>query len=212
MRTTGEDAPLTSEFKMALGSLILAAILWILVFLIRPFDFWVMLASSTFILLLIAVLVSRNKLGFRSSVTLVLYGIVAAVLMYGLFFVGFQVTKSNPIFSQGISQVYGLRSNEPSWLIAVLLIFPIGPGEELYWRGFIQRTFTDRKGGYAGLGVASLVYAIVHIPTFNFPLVLTALIGGLVWGTLYMHTNSLTPGIVSHVLWDLMIFVLLPLH
>jgi hypothetical protein len=82
----------------------------------------------------------------------------------------------------------------------------------LYWRGLIQRAFSEKKGAYVGLGVASLAYALVHIPTFNFPLILTALIGGLVWGTLYKLTNSLTPGIVSHVLWDLMIFVLLPLH
>lgn len=169
-----------------------------------------MLASATFILLIIAVLVSRKKLALHPSISLILYGIVTAVLLYGLFYLGFQVTKSNPVFSQGISQVYGLRSNEPRWLIAVLLIFPIGPGEELYWRGLVQRTFAEKKGSNAGLAIASLAYALVHLPTLNPPLILTALIGGLVWGSLYKFTKSLVPGIVSHVLWDLMIFVLLP--
>ncbi|MGA3108467.1 MAG: type II CAAX endopeptidase family protein, partial [Candidatus Bathyarchaeia archaeon] len=181
-----------------------------LVFLIRPFDFWAMLASATFILLIIAVLVSREKLALHPSILLILYGIVTAVLLYGLFYFGFELTKSNPIFSQGISQVYGLRSNESRWLIAMLLIFPIGPGEELYWRGLIQRTFAEKKGSNAGLVIASLAYALVHLPTLNPPLILTALIGGLVWGSLYKFTKSLVPGIVSHVLWDLMIFVLLP--
>ena len=199
-----------SDFRLASLSLVLAAALWILVFLIRPFDFWTMLASATFILLIIAVLVSHEKLALHASVALILYGIVTAVLLYGLFYFGFEITKSNPIFSQGISQVYGLRSNEPRWLIAVLLIFPIGVGEELYWRGLIQRTFAERKGSNAGLIIASLAYALVHLPTLNPPLILTALIGGLVWGSLYKFTNSLVPGIVSHVLWDLMIFVLLP--
>jgi hypothetical protein len=169
-----------------------------------------MLASATFILLIIAVLVSHEKLALHASSALILYGIVTAVLLYGLFYFGFEVTKSNPIFSQGISQVYDLRSNEPRWLIAVLLIFPIGVGEELYWRGLIQRTFAENKGSNAGLIIASLAYALVHLPTLNPPLILTALIGGLVWGSLYKFTNSLVPGIVSHVLWDLMIFVLLP--
>jgi len=201
---------LRSDFRLASLSLVLAAALWTLVFLIRPFDFWTMLASATFILLTIAVLVSHEKLALHASVALILYGIVTAVLLYGLFYFGFEVTKSNPIFSQGISQVYGLRSNEPRWLIAVLLIFPIGVGEELYWRGLIQRTFAERKGSNAGLIIASLAYALVHLPTLNPPLILTALIGGLVWGSLYKFTNSLVPGIVSHVLWDLMIFVLIP--
>lgn len=199
-----------SDFRLATLSLVLAAVLWTFVFLIRPFDFWAMLASATFILLIIAVLVSRKKLALHPSISLILYGIVTAVLLYGLFYLGFQVTKSNPVFSQGISQVYGLRSNEPRWLIAVLLIFPIGPGEELYWRGLVQRTFAEKKGSNAGLAIASLAYALVHLPTLNPPLILTALIGGLVWGSLYKFTKSLVPGIVSHVLWDLMIFVLLP--
>jgi hypothetical protein len=201
---------LRSDFRLATLSLVLAAVLWTIVFLIRPFDFWTTLASATFILLIIAVLVSREKLALHASISLILYGIVTAVLLYGLFYFGFEVTKSNPIFSQGISQVYGLRSNEPRWLIAVLLIFPIGPGEELYWRGLIQRTFGEKKGSNVGLIIASLAYALVHLPTLNPPLILTALIGGLVWGSLYKFTNSLVPGIVSHVLWDLMIFVLLP--
>ena len=199
-----------SDFKLASLSLVLAAVLWIVVFLIRPFDFWAMLASATFILLIIAVLLSREKLALHASISLILYGIVTAVLLYGLFYFGFEATKSNPIFSQGINQVYGLRSNEPRWLIAVLLIFPIGPGEELYWRGLIQRTFAEKYGSNFGLIIASLAYALVHLPTLNPPLIMTALIGGLVWGSLYKFTNSLVPGIVSHVLWDLMIFIILP--
>jgi len=201
---------LRSDFKLASLSLVLAAVLWIVVFLIRPFDFWAMLASATFILLIIAVLLSREKLALHASISLILYGIVTAVLLYGLFYFGFEATKSNPIFSQGINQVYGLRSNEPRWLIAVLLIFPIGPGEELYWRGLIQRTFAEKYGSNFGLIIASLAYALVHLPTLNLPLIMTALIGGLVWGSLYKFTNSLVPGIVSHVLWDLMIFIILP--
>ena len=199
-----------SDLKLASLSLVLAAVLWIVVFLIRPFDFWAMLASATFILLIIAVLLSREKLALHASISLILYGIVTAVLLYGLFYFGFEATKSNPIFSQGINQVYGLRSNEPRWLIAVLLIFPIGPGEELYWRGLIQRTFAEKYGSNFGLIIASLAYALVHLPTLNPPLIMTAFIGGLVWGSLYKFTNSLVPGIVSHVLWDLMIFIILP--
>jgi membrane protease YdiL (CAAX protease family) len=192
-------------------SLVLAAALWVLVFLVRPFDFWLMLAFSTFILLIVSALLSHKRLALRASVALVLYGVVSAILLYGLFLLGYDATKSSPIFSQGVNQVYALRSSEPNWLIALLLIFPIGLGEEFYWRGLIQRIFTEKAGSYRGLGLASVAYALVHLPTLNPPLILTALIGGLVWGSLYKFTKSLVPGIVSHILWDLMIFVILPL-
>jgi len=203
---------LASDFQIAIGTLLIAAVLWVLIFLIRPFDFWIMLASSTFVLLIIAIVASRKRIGFRASAKLVLYGVVVAVLLYGLFYFGYQVTKSSPVFSQGISAVYSLGSTEPSWVIAALLIFPIGPGEEAFWRGLVQRTFSDKMGPHIGLSVASIAYALVHVPTFNPPLILTALIGGLVWGALYEYTKSIIPGMVSHVLWDVMIFVIVPLR
>ena len=200
-----------SDFKLAALSLVLAALLWVLIFLVRPFDFWVMLASGTFILLVVSVLISRKNLSLHPSVPLILYGILSAVMLYALFRFGYDFTKSNPVFSEGVGQVYGLKSSEPVWVISLLLIFPIGPGEELYWRGLIQRSFARKTNANIGLLVASLAYALVHLPTLNPPLILTALIGGLVWGGLYKSTNSLVPGIVSHVMWDLMIFTFLPL-
>jgi membrane protease YdiL (CAAX protease family) len=99
----------------------------------------------------------------------------------------------------------------PSFIIGLVLVFPIGPGEEIYWRGLIQRRFAERLGGNAGLLCAATAYALVHLPTFNSPLVLTAFIGGLVWGYIYRASGSLAPAVVSHVLWDLLIFVIFPL-
>jgi membrane protease YdiL (CAAX protease family) len=209
---TRQVVSLPSDSQIAIASLLLAAVLWVFIFVVPPFEFWIVLASSTLALLILAVSVSRGKLGVGPTAVLVLYGVLSAILMYAVFYYGFQATKSSPIFSQGINHVYALRWDEPPWLVALLLVFPIGPGEELYWRGLIQRTFSERKGRYLGVGLASIAYSLVHIPTFNLPLILAALICGLVWGSMYAITNSLTPGIVSHVLWDVMIFVLLPLH
>ena len=199
------------KFSFASVSLVIAAILWILVFLVRPFDFWIMLAFSTLILLLISALINRNKWDAEINLRLVLYGVLSAVLLYGFFFVGFQVTRSNPMLSEGVSRVYELRSSVPSILIGSLLIFPIGPGEEIYWRGLIQRRFTERLGANTGFLAATAAYALVHLPTLNPPLILTAFIGGVVWGYLYKKTGSLIPAVISHVLWDLLIFVIAPL-
>lgn len=202
---------LPDKFSLASLSLVIAAILWILVFLVRPFDFWIMLAFSTLILLLISALINRNKWDAEINLRLVLYGVLSAVLLYGFFFVGFQVTRSNPMLGEGVSRVYELRSSVPSILIGSLLIFPIGPGEEIYWRGLIQRRFTERLGANTGFLAATAAYALVHLPTLNPPLILTAFIGGLVWGYLYKKTGSLVPAVISHVLWDLLIFVVAPL-
>jgi len=35
---------------------------------------------------------------------------------------------------------------------------------------------------------------------------------GLLWGALFAWTGSLVPGILSHALWDVLMFVLVPLQ
>ena len=142
---------------------------------------------------------------------MIIYGAASGILLYGLFYFGFQMIRSTPFLALGVSSVYGLRLSKPAYVISLLLIFPIAPGEETYWRGLVQRRLTERTGPKAGLALAAAAYALVHLPTLNPTLILAALIGGLVWGALYQLTGSLVPGIVSHALWDVLIFVILPL-
>jgi len=198
------------KFAPAAVSLALAAALWILVFLIRPIDFWLTLAFSTLVLLIVSFSINRDIVG-RIDLRMIFYGALSSVLLYAFFYAGFQITKSIPVFSEGVSRVYELRSSMSIPLIGLLLIFPIGPGEEIYWRGLIQRRFAGRFGSNAGYLAATIAYALVHLPTLNGPLIMTAFIGGLVWGYIYKKTGNLIPAITSHVLWDLLIFVIAPL-
>ena len=199
-----------NRFNAAVASLALSGILWVLVFVVRPFNFWLMMSLSTLLLMVIALRIDRDKIGIHPSFRMLLLGAAGGVLLYTFFFVGFQLTKSNLVFNQGIAQVYEFRSATPNILIAMLLVFPIAPGEEVYWRGLIQRRFMEKVGKNPGLLLASCAYALVHVPTLNIPLVLTALIGGLAWGFLYMKTSSLIPAVLSHVVFDLLVFVIAP--
>ncbi len=199
-----------NSFQYTVASLALAAFLWILVFLIRPLEFWIMLSLSTGILLIVAASINRERISAKINPRTLVLGIATGVLLYLFFYVGYQFTKSSIIFSQGVSSVYDLRSGIPVIEIAVLLIFPIAPSEEVYWRGLIQRRLSERFGSNIGLTLASVAYALVHLPTLNPPLIITALIGGLVWGWIYKSTKRLEPVILSHIIFDLLIFVVAP--
>jgi membrane protease YdiL (CAAX protease family) len=196
-------------FRSAALSLVLASALWIVVFSVRPFGFWPSLSIATLVLLIVALAINREKPSLRLTRWSMFIGIASGALLYLLFFAGYQVTKANPIFSEGVGQVYELRT-VPSLLIGLVLIFPIGPGEEIYWRGLIQRRFSERLGTRAGLLTATVAYTLVHLPTLNLPLMLTAFIGGLTWGFIYQKTASLWPVFISHILFDLLIFVIAP--
>jgi membrane protease YdiL (CAAX protease family) len=169
-----------------------------------------MLTLSTFVLILVALTINGVKTSFRFSGSLMLMGLLSGVALYLLFYFGFQLTKSNPVFSQGVGEVYDLRT-VPSYLISLVLLFPIGPGEEVYWRGLVQRRFSEQLGPGAGLLITTCAYALIHLPTLNLPLIMTAFIGGIVWGYIYLKTASLATVIASHVLFDLLIFVIAPL-
>lgn len=201
-------------------SILLAFVLWFVMFIIRPFNFWVMMSISTSLLAAVS-FAFRRPLILREelSMKLILLGILAAALLYAVFWVGNQVL----IFVSGllpalipdqagnIEAVYANRGALPPVLVGALLFFPIGFGEEIFWRGFVQARFSKRWGASAAFALTTLLYAGVHVPTGNPVLILAALTCGMFWGGLYMAHGRLVPVLVSHMIWDPLIFVLFPI-
>jgi membrane protease YdiL (CAAX protease family) len=89
-------------------------------------------------------------------------------------------------------------------------VLVIGPGEEVFWRGFLQKRAQSVLGVTAGWLAVSALYAAVHIGSGNLLLVLAAAAGGLFWGYLYFRYGSILVNTVSHTLWDVAIFLLRP--
>ena len=116
------------------------------------------------------------------------------------------------IIAQSAEDVYAFKTGLPVGVIGLLLLFPISPAEEIFWRGLLQNGFVAKFGRLSGYVMTTLAYSLVHLPTFNYPLMLVALIAGLAWGALLLKTNSLTPGVISHVIFNEMIFVILPIN
>jgi len=202
------------KFKLSILTIILAFALWTIIFLLEPYDFWTSLSLATFLLMILSLAINAEtpaRILGRVNLSMIIYGVASGLLLYAFFYFGFQMLKSAPFLAQGVSNVYELRLSKPTYAIAVLLIFPIAPAEEIYWRGLIQRRLSERSNPKTGLLLGAAAYALVHLPTLNPILIITALIDGLVWGAIYQRTNSLVPGIISHVIWDILIFVVLPL-
>ncbi len=193
----------------AFSTLIVPFTLWPIVFNRVLTDFWVGLAISTAIILIISVTISRG-LDIRASVFWIIFGAASGILLYGGFYVGFQATKGIAAFSGGITSVYDLKTNRSLLVIAALLVFPIAPGEEVYWRGLIQRMLQGTSSRKYAWILQAIPYTLIHLFTLNIPLLITALIGGLAWGYLYKLSGSITPSILSHIIFDLLIFVILP--
>ena len=138
-------------------------------------------------------------------------GVLTTLLLYGVFFLGNLLSREIiPAATSDISLIYGFKEGASSLRIALLMVFLIGPGEELFWRGYLQRSFQSRFGGTVGWLLTGTLYALVHAGSGNLMLVLAAAVCGFFWGYLYFRLRSVFLVAVSHTLWDLLVFIIFP--
>ena len=197
-----------------------AVALFTLMFIFKQaggFDFWYWMSTNLVLLLsLVFILDKSNGQEIISDLNdgmprKILYGLGAAVVLFLVFYVGNIFIRF--IFEQagqGIENVYAFKQEASPLRIGLLMLIIIGPGEELFWRGYLQRKLGLKYGKMNGFILATALYTIVHVATGNMVLVLAALICGLFWGWLYMKYKSMTINVISHTVWDVGVFILLP--
>jgi uncharacterized protein len=139
-------------------------------------------------------------------------GIVSGVILYGVFWIGNSLIELlNLPLSGQITALYKLFAPELTWHYLVLFLI-IGPGEEIFWRGFIQKKLLTYANPWTSILVSTLLYASVQIHSGEFVLILAALTGGFVWSILYAWKRSIRLVIISHIVFDLLLFGLFPLR
>ena len=151
----------------------------------------------------LALATNRDARRVRIGPGEVALGLATAAGLYGIFRVGDVVAREvMPRGGQEIGDIYALRSLRPKEELAARLGLVIGPAEELFWRGFVQ--------GRAGYLTATALYGGAHIVTENATLVGAAAIAGAYWGLLRAVGVPLGALVVSHVAWDIWIFLVAP--
>ena len=215
--------PSTSSGQRLVIAVLTAALLWFYMF--SPWtggwpNFWVVMSCSAVILTTLGLSFTPDRkelLKIEKPALQLLGGIVIAFALWGIFWIGDKVSSWMFAFARPeVDSVYAMKTGLPTWLIAVLLLCLIGPAEELFWRGYVQRTMSRILGGKnpedKAFIITAVIYALVHIWSFNFMLIMAALVAGLVWGLIYrLRPQALPALIISHALWDALVFVLLPI-
>jgi membrane protease YdiL (CAAX protease family) len=165
--------------------------------------FWERMTLTGFVLgsMALANDAALRRLKFRERD--VALGLLSAAGLYAIFQAGDRMARAvMPKGSQEIGDIYALRSLRPASEIATRLAAIIGPAEELFWRGFVQRRI-----GAAG---AAATYGGAHLVTGNATLIGAATVAGMYWGLLRALGMSMPALITSHVAWDIWIFLLAP--
>ena len=202
-------------------SLLVAALLWFIMF--SPWtsphiNFWLCMTASAIVLTCFAFAFGgKESIGTDCDLSgaktaTVLMGILIAASLWGVFWVGDKLSQLLFSFSRAqVNLIYNIKGNVSPTLLALLLLFVIGPAEEIFWRGYVQRTLSKYRSPFVAFLLTTACYTAVHLPSGNFMLIMAALVCGIVWGGLYwLMPQNLKAIIISHALWDAAAFVWLP--
>jgi membrane protease YdiL (CAAX protease family) len=159
----------------------------------------------------LALATSRPARDTRIGGREVALGLASAATLYATFRIGDRFARRFvPGGDAQIRDIYTLRTIRPRPEIAARLATIIGPAEELFWRGLVQESLMTRYGRWRGAALAAAAYGGVHVVTGNFTLFGAAGIAGTHWCTLYAAGVPLGALVVSHVTWDVWIFLVQP--
>jgi membrane protease YdiL (CAAX protease family) len=141
-----------------------------------------------------------------------LWGVAAGLLMLAVTYSVFPwLSAAFPAVRPQTEALYALlRVGQPLWVTRILLPVIIF-SEELVWRGVVFAALRRRAAVVPAVLLSALLYALGHAPVGSLLLAVVALACGLFWSGLRAGSGSLLPALISHLMWDLCVFVVRPL-
>jgi len=222
---TGTLDALRLERRTSLRALaapvVLAFLFWFLLFspwtalssAIHAAYFWYGMTAATTALGVLTLVRQRTKYArlFAFEPRFIGWGVAHAIFLYGLSRLGvYLMTEVFSGVAPMLESIYATRYQLDPAVIAGLLVLVIAPFEEIFWRGLVLEELLVILPSRYALWIAIGLYSIVHIWAMNPMLLLAAFVLGAHWSLLYWRFKSLVPGLVSHALWDVLIFVVFP--
>ncbi len=203
--------------KKAITGFCIAAVLWTVMF--SPWtaphvNFWVMMTCSGMTLTLYSTWAAPGWWkGIKLDLDNILLGAGLAAVLWGVFWVGDILSSLMFDFARPqVDMIYSMKDGSNPWVLTALMLLIIGPAEEIFWRGYLQKSFSKRWNPNIGFVVTTLMYSLVHISKFNFMLIMAAAVAGFVWGLAYrFYPEKLGAIILSHALWDCAVFIWFPI-
>jgi uncharacterized protein len=193
------------------GAVLLATLGWAFTFGLAWGNFWLKIGVT--VVCVCAYALAWKPIRIRFAWPAVALGVLSAAVLYLVFFVGNAVAPLvMPAAHTQVGGIYGLGGGSSRIWIFLLLFFVTGPGEEIFWRGFLQGQLEEKWGRSTAFGLATAVYGCVHVFSGNPMLILAALVAGAFWGALYAWKKDLLLLMVSHSIWSAFIFAVVPIR
>jgi len=112
-------------------------------------------------------------------------------------------------FESANSKTESIQENQTlfAFTIAFISAAVLSPiYEELFYRGFIYTWLRERLGIWSSMVISSLIFTVVHIPTYN-TLLLNFLVG-IICAWVYEKTESVVSSIIVHAVFNAIAVIL----
>lgn len=196
-------------FAILVASVLLAHLLLFASFNFS-FQFWICFSISLFILLLTSLMFEKMLIADNWKSTM-RFGVGSGLFIFGMIFFGNELIKLlGYSIEPDLYTLYSIITPQKWWHYASLVVI-IAPGEELFWRGFVQRRLSKSVATPLAIAIATLLYATAHLSAKNPLFVVAAIILGLFYGTLYVWKEDMPLLILSHIIFDLFLLLVFPL-
>lgn len=188
-------------------------LVYLLLFFTFSFEviFWYMYTFTMLLFMAISFVLAKMEDDVQTWEYLI-FGIGYGTLTYGLIAIAYRLFS---IFSDqaAISVERFLADYGPTtvWHYLLLMVI-IAPGEELFWRGFIQQKLKNYMSPFFAVVVASLLFGLSMVFSGFWLGVLAAVTSGLLWGLLYEWKKSMPLIIIAHITMTILLFLVLPLN
>ncbi|MDG6904863.1 MAG: CPBP family intramembrane metalloprotease [Nitrososphaerota archaeon] len=210
MLTLGRSA---KRYDQVVGFLIVAFTMVEMFTIPRSYFVLGSLVSTSTMIFVAYLLTPRKNWLSKPSIAHVILAVIVAVILYLVFVagnLGIHTFQLSGFSSSGEQSIYNLFNNVPLPILLIVLVLD-ALGFESYFRGILLASFSSRLR-IASVFLAAAIDASIHFASLNPLFPATTFIADSVWGFYYYKTNDLYSTILCHFIWDIMIFVLIPIH
>jgi membrane protease YdiL (CAAX protease family) len=139
-----------------------------------------------------------------------IWGLMAAFFIFLFVNSGWILTFRIYEFQPEIFKTARYLNDYPAWAAwSIILMASLVAGicEEIGYRGYMQAPLEQKYGPVAGISITSLVFAVAHLHQAWASGILEGIfVISFMIGYLAYSTNSLLPGIIAHVAFDIINF------
>lgn len=171
--------------------------------------FWYMYTFALLILMSAAI-VSNEIFDEMRTLKSFAYGIPAAFAMYVVLYFGYHLLQLMGIGSASSTADFLAIFTPASVWHLLLLMFIVVPGEELFWRGFVQQQLKLYMPLSIAIPVASVLFGLTLALADFWWGIFAGTAVGLVLGYLYETKKSMPLLIIAHLVLMVLIFIIFP--